>query len=56
MSDDKSDEKESISNYFNLYSDNIFSVVSNLWNERAKNINNYYTVTGCILCVIPHIK
>ena len=55
-SDDKSDEEESISNDYNLYSDNICFVISNFWNEREKHINTDYAVTGWILCVIPHIR
>ena len=27
-----------------------------MWNEREKNINTDYAVTGWILCVIPHIR
>ena len=55
MSDDESDEEESISNDFTLYSENICFVISSLWNEREKHINTYYTVTGLMLCVIPQI-
>ena len=54
-SDNKIDEEDSISNYCTLYSDNICFVVSNLWNEREKRINTNYAVTGCMLCLIPHI-
>ena len=56
MSDDESDEEESISNYFTLYSKNICSVISSSWNEREKHINTDYAVTGWMLCVIPHIR
>ena len=56
MYDDKSDEEESISNDCTLYYENICFVISSLWNERKKNINTDYDVTGWILCVIPHIR
>ena len=56
MSDDESDEEESISNYFTLYSENICFVISSLWNEREKYINTDYAVTGWMLCAIPHIR
>ena len=56
MSDDESDEKESIYIYCTFYSENICFVISSLWNEREKNINTYYAVTGWMLCVIPHIR
>ena len=39
MSDDESDEEESISNDCTLYSENICFVISSLWNEREKYIN-----------------
>ena len=55
MSDEKSDEEESISNDCNLYYENIFFLISSLWNEREKHINTDYSVTGGMLCVIPHI-
>ena len=55
-SDDKIDKEESISNYCTLYSDNICFVISNLWNEKERDIDIDYFVTGCILCVIPHIR
>ena len=55
MSDDESDEEDSISNYCTLYSGKKI-VISNLWNERKKNINTDYAVTGWMLCVIPHIR
>ena len=54
--DDESDEEESISNDYTLYSENICFVISILWNEREKHINNDYAVTGWMLCVIPHIR
>ena len=53
---DESNEEESISNYFTLHYENICFVISNLWNEREKNINTDYSVTGWMLCVIPHIR
>ena len=56
MSDDKSDEEESISNYCTLYSEDICFVISSLWNERGKHINTDYALTGWILCVITHIS
>ena len=56
MSYDKNDEEESISNYCTLYSENICFVISNLWNEKERDIDIDYFVTGCILCVIPHIR
>ena len=56
MSDDKSDEEESISNYFTLYSENICFVISSLWNKREEHTNTDYAVTGWILCLIPHIR
>ena len=49
MSDDEIDEEESISNYFCF-------VLPNLWNERETHINNDYADTGCMLCVINHIR
>ena len=55
ISDDESDEEESISNDFTLFSENICFVISNLWNEREKHINNDYDATGWMLCVITHI-
>ena len=48
--------EESISNDCNSYSDNICFVISNLWNDRYKYINNDYSVTGWMLCVISHIR
>ena len=45
-SDDKSDGKEPISNDCTLYSYIICFFISNLWNEREKNINTDYTVTA----------
>ena len=56
MSDDKSDEEDSISFYCTLYSENICFVISSLCNGREKHINNNYAVTGWMLCVIPHIR
>ena len=56
MSDDKSDKEELISNYCTLYYENICFVISILLNEREKHINDDYSVTGCMLCVIPHIR
>ena len=55
-SDDKSYEEESISNDCTLYSDNICFVISKLWIEREKHINNDYDVTGWMSCVITHIR
>ena len=56
MSDDESDEEESISNDCTLYSENICFIVYRLWNEREKHINNDYAMTGWMLCVIPFIR
>ena len=56
MSDDKSDEEESISKNLTLYYENICFVISNLWNKREEHINTDYAVTGWMLCVIPHIR
>ena len=39
-----------------MYSDNICVVISNLWKEREKHINNDYSVTGWMLCIITHIR
>ena len=55
-SDYRSDEEESISNYCNLYSENICFDVSSLWNEREKHINTDYAVTDWVLCVITRIR
>ena len=55
-SGDESDEQESISNYCTLYSDDICFAVSKFWNEREKHSNTDYSVTGWMLCVIPHIR
>ena len=55
-SDYESDEEESISNDCTLYSENIFFVVSSLWNEREKHINSDYSVTFWMLFVIPRIR
>ena len=56
MSDDESDEEDSISNDCTLYSENICFEISSLWNEREKHTNTYYYITGWVLCVIPHIR
>ena len=56
ISDDESNEEESISNDCTLYSEHICFVISSLWNEREKHINTNYAVTGWMLCVIPHIR
>ena len=55
MSDDEIDEEESSSNYYAEYSDNICFFVSKLCIEIEKHANADNTVTGCVLCVIPHI-
>ena len=55
MSDDKSDEEESISNDCTLYYENICFVISSLWNEREKHINTDNAATDWMLCVITHI-
>ena len=55
ISDDKSDEEESISNDCTLYSENICFFISSLCNEMEKRINTDYAVTGGMLCVIPQI-
>ena len=31
-------------------------VISKLWNKREEHINTDYSVTGRMLCVIPHIR
>ena len=56
MYDDKSDEGESISKNLTLYYENICFVISSLWNKREERINTDYSVTGWMLCVIPHIR
>ena len=56
MSNDKSDEEKSISNYCTLYSENICFVISILKNEKEKHSISDYYVTCCMLCVIPHIR
>ena len=56
MSNDKSDEEESISNNLTLYSENICFVISSLCKKREEHINTDYAVTGWMLCVIPHIR
>ena len=56
MSDDKSDEEESISKNLTLYSENICFVIFRLWNKREEHINTDYAVTSWMLCVIPHIR
>ena len=56
ISDDKSDEEESISNDFTLYYENICCVVSSLLSKREEYINTDYTVNGWILCVITCIR
>ena len=56
MSDDESDEEESTSNDFTLYSENICFFISILRNKREEHINTDYAVTGWILCVLPHIR
>ena len=56
MYDVESDEEESISNDFTLYSENICFVISKLWNKSEEHINTNYVVTGWMLCVISHIR
>ena len=56
MSDDQSDEEESISKDSILYYENICFVISILWNKMEAHINTDYAVTGWMLCVIPHIR
>ena len=56
ISDDKSDEEESISNDCTLYSENICFGIFRLWNEREKHFNTDYALTGWMLCAIPHIR
>ena len=55
MSDDKSDEEESLNDYTN-YPENLCFVISKLWTEREKHINTSYDVTGCMLCIITHTR
>ena len=56
MSDDESNEEESILKNLTLYFENICFVISNFWNKRDEHINTDYAVTGCMLCVMPHIR
>ena len=56
MSNDKIDEEKSISNDFTLFSENIYFVISSLWNKREEHVNTDYSMTGWMLCVIPHIR
>ena len=56
MSDEESDEEESTSKDSILYYENIFFVISSLWNKREEHINTDYAVTGWMLCVITHIR
>ena len=56
ISDDECDGEESISNDSTLYHENVCFAVSSLCNEREKHINTYYSVTGWMLCAIPHIR
>ena len=39
-----------------MYSENICFVISSLRNKWEEHINTDYAVTGCMLCVIPHIR
>ena len=55
MSDDESDEEESISNNLTMYSENICFVISSLCNKREEHINTDYALNGWMLCVIPPI-
>ena len=55
-SDNESDEEDSLSNGYTEYLDNIYFVISKLWNRIEKHINTDYDVTGWMLCVIPHIR
>ena len=56
MSDDESDEEESLSNDHTVCSGNICFVISNLWIGRDKHTNTYCAVTVWMLCVITHIR
>ena len=56
MSDYESNEEESLSNDYTDYSENVCFVISKLWIERQKHINTDYDMTGCMLCVIYHIR
>ena len=56
ISDDESNEEESISNDWTLYSENICFVISSLWNEREKHINTDYAINCWMLFVITHIR
>ena len=56
MSDEESDEEDSISNDCTLYSEKNCFVISSLWYEREKHSNTDYAVTGWMLYVIPHIR
>ena len=56
MYDGESDEEESMSNDFTLYSEKICSLIFSLCNEREKHINTDCAITGWMLCVIPHIR
>ena len=55
MSDDKSDEEESSSNYYTGFTYNICLVVSNFRNEIEKHINTDYAVNGWMIFVIHQI-
>ena len=56
MSDDESGEEEPTSMDSILYYENICFVICSLWNKREEHINTYYSVTGWMLCVIPHLN
>ena len=49
-------EHESSSNDYTGVIKHICLVISKLWNEREKNINDDYAVTGWMLCVVPQIR
>ena len=56
ISDDKSGEEESSSNYYIQYSENISFVILKYYIEIEKRINSNYAVTGWMLCLITHIR
>ena len=57
---DTEDEEENIDTDYPDTSDSdmlerLSSTVCNLWQKRQVHINTDFSVTGCMLCVIPHI-
>ena len=56
MSEDKSDEEDSISNDYTEYLEYICFFISKLWIEREKHTDTDYDMTDWMLCAIPHIR